>query len=183
MTYWDTPTKSKQADVYACMKECAANNNAQFWVFAVFYPSGAPVAGTNCYCSTSTSYTPVTCGVNTAYNYNLERLATVSWKVKRQADEREKKKSLGLCPYPMSACAIGPGEDGFECLDTSKELESCGGCRHGALAINETAPATGLDCSALPGVAAGAVSCVDSKCKVYACRPGYTLIKGYCVPS
>lgn len=190
MTYYDSPTKSAQPNVYECMKWCAANNKAQFWVFAVYYPGGPPTGGTTpwCQCSTSTSYPRVICGPNTAYNYNLERLTTVSWAVKRDEAKKDvlaQRKSLGLCPYPLDACVITPGSDGYECIDTQRELESCGGCRFGAIspanATDVAASVRGTDCTALPGVLRGAVSCVDGQCRVYACRSGWNLINGACV--
>lgn len=46
---------------------------------------------------------------------------------------------LALCPRPTLACNV-PGTDAYECINTSQELESCGGCLHGeyGLAANST---------------------------------------------
>ncbi|GAA6009350.1 hypothetical protein JCM11491_004284 [Sporobolomyces phaffii] len=60
------------------------------------------------------------------------------------------------CPFGHSLCPVGL-EGGVECIDTSANLESCGGCPGQG----------GVDCSALAGVSAS--SCVDSVCEIWAC--------------
>ncbi|GAA6009351.1 hypothetical protein JCM11491_004285 [Sporobolomyces phaffii] len=60
------------------------------------------------------------------------------------------------CPFGHSLCPVGL-EGGVECIDTSSNLESCGGCPGQG----------GVDCSALAGVSAS--SCVDSVCEIWAC--------------
>lgn len=70
-----------------------------------------------------------------------------------------------LCPMGLTACpiAIASGLSGdFECLDTTNELESCGGCA----SINE-----GQDCTAIEG--AWNVGCEQGVCAVYTCAPGF----------
>ncbi|GAA5845477.1 hypothetical protein JCM5353_000038 [Sporobolomyces roseus] len=55
------------------------------------------------------------------------------------------------------ACAVDGGK-GFECIDTSSNLENCGAC--------------GTDCTALPGVEA--VGCSQGTCEIWSCAEGYT---------
>jgi hypothetical protein len=72
-----------------------------------------------------------------------------------------------VCPFGYSSCPVPGG--GSECLDTSSDLESCGGCVHDG----------GVDCSALPGVSS--VSCVSGQCQLYSCSKGYSLVDNRCV--
>jgi hypothetical protein len=79
-----------------------------------------------------------------------------------------------LCPTSQSACRVsgGSGWDGaFECVDTSANIESCGGC---------VAEGRGQDCTAIEG--ASDVACIASRCVVSACRRGWTSADGACVP-
>ncbi|KAL8291327.1 hypothetical protein RQP46_002305 [Phenoliferia psychrophenolica] len=65
------------------------------------------------------------------------------------------------CPAEQSTCAA-PGGRSFECVDTTSNLEQCGGC----------AGLGGTDCTALPGV--DAVGCRAGRCEVWACAVGFT---------
>ncbi|GAA5863206.1 hypothetical protein JCM8547_002865 [Rhodosporidiobolus lusitaniae] len=79
-------------------------------------------------------------------------------RARRSSGVREKR---GLCPAGYKACEVGGGEKGRECVDTSSNLEECGGCTS----------STGVDCTSLPGVAA--VGCVAGVCEVWACEEGW----------
>ncbi|GAA5872814.1 hypothetical protein JCM8547_005711 [Rhodosporidiobolus lusitaniae] len=77
------------------------------------------------------------------------------------------------CPVGERACPVpggNGGEDEWECLDVSSELSSCGGC---------PGERASVDCLALPGVAN--VGCVNSRCVVGSCFPGYRYLAGRCV--
>ncbi|GAA5820376.1 hypothetical protein JCM10212_002726 [Sporobolomyces blumeae] len=65
-----------------------------------------------------------------------------------------------LCPASHEACAI-EGSSGFECIDTSSNLEQCGGC---------ATSGAGVDCTALPNV--DAVGCVAGVCEIWSCAEG-----------
>ncbi|KAL1404953.1 hypothetical protein Q8F55_008565 [Vanrija albida] len=180
VTYFDPPITSPVSDVLQCFNFCNDNSKKQFWLFAIYYPGGrpgGPNTGPWCQCSTSTQYTRVTCSGTTAYNYNLERVASASWVVRRE-DKRRRGNVLGLCPGSKEACAVAPGQAGFECLDTRAELESCGGCRFGAVGVNSTA--VGEDCTLTPGAVRGASTCRGGECVAFACLPGWTLVDGRC---
>jgi hypothetical protein len=73
-----------------------------------------------------------------------------------------------MCPPGREYCRAG--RSGWECLDTSSDLEACGGCPYSGV---------GVDCSALPG--AGSVACVEGKCVIQTCDQGYTLRGTDCV--
>lgn len=74
------------------------------------------------------------------------------------------------CRPGFESCPVPQGR-GAECIDTSSNLEACGGC-----------PGTRLsqDCSSIPGVAD--VACVKGECQVARCLSSYTLRDGVCVP-
>ncbi|WWC91426.1 uncharacterized protein L201_006372 [Kwoniella dendrophila CBS 6074] len=106
---------------------------------------------------------------------------------KRQMKERLIKEINGkrkaLCPGSLTACNVDEFRDSFECIDTTQELESCGGCSLGQFNQNPNLNATvGVDCTSLPGIPRGAVTCSDSKCTAFACKKGWTLtLDGHCV--
>lgn len=69
------------------------------------------------------------------------------------------RRNLSLCPESHTACPVG---NGFECIDTTSNIEQCGGC---------SGDSSSVDCSALEGVAA--VGCVDGRCEIWACENGF----------
>ncbi|KAF9076332.1 hypothetical protein BDP27DRAFT_1380379 [Rhodocollybia butyracea] len=74
-------------------------------------------------------------------------------------------RSLPACPKGLDACPISGLVSGdYECLDTTAELESCGGC---------ASIGRGQDCTAIKG--AWNVGCELGSCKVYTCSEGYLL--------
>ncbi|GAA5999981.1 hypothetical protein JCM10207_006001 [Rhodosporidiobolus poonsookiae] len=73
------------------------------------------------------------------------------------------------CPDGERACPIGQNGS-WECLDVTNSLEACGGCP-GERVSN--------DCTKLPG--AEHVACVDSRCVISSCFPGFRYLNGRCV--
>ncbi|BGP32462.1 hypothetical protein JCM10296v2_004243 [Rhodotorula toruloides] len=76
------------------------------------------------------------------------------------------------CPDGETACPLPSG--GFECVDTTNSLTSCGGCVGSGY--------TGKNCLAIPG--ALSVQCADSQCHVGSCFRGWRYSKdgfGACV--
>ncbi|KZV82044.1 hypothetical protein EXIGLDRAFT_356952 [Exidia glandulosa HHB12029] len=68
-----------------------------------------------------------------------------------------------LCPRGLTACPIDGLFGGeYECLDTTRELESCGGCASKGL---------GHDCTSISH--AWNVGCDRGACVVYSCDRGY----------
>ena len=107
---------------------------------------------------------------------------------------------VGLCPSGLSACRVNQGEfatDDFEvspfyqscldfttdkqCLDVQAELESCGGCTAGIVDGDAALATSGVDCTSIPGVEMGAVSCMSGQCLISQCKRGYALIDNTCV--
>ncbi|KAL8276382.1 hypothetical protein RQP46_011227 [Phenoliferia psychrophenolica] len=78
------------------------------------------------------------------------------------------------CPGSETSCRISALGEGFECLDIRTSLDSCGGC----LVAESAADPVGTDCLAIAG--AMGVSCVNSRCLVSSCMPGWDLVDGAC---
>ncbi|PPQ93896.1 hypothetical protein CVT25_007809 [Psilocybe cyanescens] len=77
-----------------------------------------------------------------------------------------------LCPIGLSACQIiGRGAELWECVDTQKDLESCGGCMIQSSYL--FSKDDGIDCTAIPGISD--VSCVEGKCLVHRCMAGFSV--------
>jgi len=88
--------------------------------------------------------------------------------------KQRRARSTTLCPSGLTACPVGSLSGGdYECLDTTAELESCGGC---------TSKSEGQDCTAIKG--AWNVGCDAGKCKIYTCSAGFKLSPNgkSCVP-
>jgi hypothetical protein len=124
---------------------------------------------------------PQNCIKDAVYLYSTG--ATVSGLRRRlELEAREEAAQLALqkmrCPAGLTACHVSNNpEHGFECLDTTVELESCGGCLYGEFGANSTL-SVGTDCSSLPDVRAA--TCVQGECAVTACRDGRKPINGVC---
>jgi len=76
------------------------------------------------------------------------------------------------CPSGLEACPVSGFHGQYECFDTARELESCGGC---------ATLGQGQDCTKIEG--AWNVACERGICKVYTCEGGYRLdaAKNSCV--
>ncbi|WWC88889.1 uncharacterized protein L201_003804 [Kwoniella dendrophila CBS 6074] len=86
------------------------------------------------------------------------------------------------CPTNQSACKV-LHENAYECIDTQTELESCGGCTIGLWEDTEVGlgySKVGTDCTMLPGVIEGEISCNSGQCIATACEYGYKLVAGTC---
>ncbi|KAA1472658.1 hypothetical protein DENSPDRAFT_778802 [Dentipellis sp. KUC8613] len=75
-----------------------------------------------------------------------------------------------ICKASETVC--GSGTRGWECLDTTSNLESCGGCLTPA-PFPDAPSATGTDCSAIE--AADRVQCLSGKCVVKDCKSGFVV--------
>ncbi|OCF44682.1 hypothetical protein I317_01371 [Kwoniella heveanensis CBS 569] len=116
-----------------CLSACAAYPNAYFlWedredhYTCACYQRGPP-------------FTDYDCGVGKAMHYYHTPSPTDSAAVRRKqraAEEAQKEMSrdFEICPAGFRACRV-PEENqiSYECIDTSSELESCGGCLFGEI--------------------------------------------------
>lgn len=78
-------------------------------------------------------------------------------------------KNHQFCPLGQTACGTATG---FECVDTLRNIESCGGCPP-IYATNVTGSAIGTDCTSLPGV--DEVVCSSGHCTILSCLSGKML--------
>ncbi|EMD35828.1 hypothetical protein CERSUDRAFT_138560 [Gelatoporia subvermispora B] len=83
------------------------------------------------------------------------------------------------CAEGFTPCGVPAGGPTWECVDTFNDLESCGGC---VIPLGG-GHASGVDCTALPGVAD--VACVAGTCVAHRCMPGYFRAPGdsFCLHS
>ncbi|GHJ85917.1 hypothetical protein NliqN6_2319 [Naganishia liquefaciens] len=90
--------------------------------------------------------------------------------------------AASLCPVGLEACytshaSLSLGKPvGWECIDTSSDLESCGGCEWPVSGKDQ-----GEDCSSLEGVSE--VACTRGKCEASSCMRGFVLNGTQCVSS
>ncbi|KAH9975013.1 hypothetical protein BGW80DRAFT_126310 [Lactifluus volemus] len=79
----------------------------------------------------------------------------------------------GICAEmgpEWAACGVfGGTAHSWECINTARDLESCGGCM---LPLTPYVP-IGQDCTSLPGVSD--VACIAGECVVQRCLPGYSV--------
>ncbi|WVW83331.1 hypothetical protein I302_105350 [Kwoniella bestiolae CBS 10118] len=85
------------------------------------------------------------------------------------------------CPDGLTACNLfDQSRDGYECIDTTLDPESCGGCIHGEYgALTETTAE--VDCTAISGTTLSHVACNMGKCVLSGCGEGYDLVDQSCV--
>ncbi|WWD20990.1 hypothetical protein CI109_105471 [Kwoniella shandongensis] len=122
---------------------------------------------------------PSACAGGSLFTYRHAAGTSVNSQfAKRQLRERlvrEKSSRRGVCPSPMTACKVDGVLNSFECINTNEELESCGGCAKGE--FNDELATNGVDCTSLPNVARGGVTCRAGRCEAFACKAGFTLAK------
>nr|XP_031860333.1 uncharacterized protein CI109_004221 [Kwoniella shandongensis]KAA5527405.1 hypothetical protein CI109_004221 [Kwoniella shandongensis] len=159
----------------ACLSSC------RLFTYAFFSPTSSNQFWCACGDQSNVGAVPTFCGQGSwlALSHTAEAyVAGPTGFVRRQNRERKRreereKRENRWCPAGLKACKVPGDELAFECLNVADELESCGGCMHGDFG-SEKIP-FGVDCSALPGVAPGGVTCSKGLCRAYACDEGYNL--------
>ncbi|KAF9788434.1 hypothetical protein BJ322DRAFT_632612 [Thelephora terrestris] len=71
------------------------------------------------------------------------------------------------CAASKTMCGI-PGRSGVDCVDTSKDSESCGGC---TVAPGPGKSASGTNCKSIPNIKD--VRCNSGTCEVISCKSGF----------
>lgn len=171
-------------DFHACLSMCEEHgyNYVSLKATGNYQSFGnTPEKSWTCQCGSAmaSGETAGGCHPQTAFVYRHIQAAPSGVARKRKLRADAERASLGHCPRGLHACAIPGAEHTYECLDTSTELESCGGCSSGYFDnVNGT---IGTDCSRIDGVALGGVSCDRGHCQVTHCRKGYRLKHGQCV--
>ncbi|WWC67414.1 uncharacterized protein I206_101322 [Kwoniella pini CBS 10737] len=155
-----------------CLKNCGTSLGATFYVSSVD-------GNYQCACGQPTSFgSTATCGPGTYfYYYHTAAQASQGLSRRRKIEEERKRGVHTYCPKGFTPCQIGETSGAYECIDTSAELESCGGCLHGSL--NSPNATTGQDCTNIPATLGG-VTCESGRCVAYKCRPGYDLTDQQC---
>ncbi|WWC87276.1 uncharacterized protein L201_002164 [Kwoniella dendrophila CBS 6074] len=173
-------------DPQSCFQRCAGNTNAYFIPLAPLLTAIAPTYG--CVCDPSGPGLSNVCGIAQYYKYSHSASASQNAQARKrqlEAKKRQDSKRQSFCPKRMTACTIPGVENSWECIDSSSDLESCGGCTNGEytsqVSVNATATATGLDCTSMPGVLMGGSTCTNGKCVAFACKKKFKLVNGSCV--
>ncbi|WVF67178.1 hypothetical protein IAT40_001925 [Kwoniella sp. CBS 6097] len=124
------------------------------------------------------SYLRVTHQANTVISSQFARR-----QLKERLERAENESRAAICPKPSTACKVsGAFGSSFECINTADELESCGGCVNGYFNPKDAEKGSaGVDCTAIPGVAKGGVTCASASCHVFACQSGWILKDNVCV--
>ncbi|WWC60255.1 uncharacterized protein I303_102821 [Kwoniella dejecticola CBS 10117] len=183
-TLGDAVLKPNQDSMEACFDLC----DAYTWAYAVpISEDGANNGLFGCSCSNTDvgEGTAPYCAANAyfAFDHTAPTSPSVivrrNARIKRRQDLIDQQRDNG-CPAGLTACNV-PTSDGysFECLDTTSELESCGGCLYGTFGASPV-NSTGVDCSALPGSILGGTTCYRGTCQALACEEGWTLKNGVC---
>ncbi|WWD10345.1 hypothetical protein V865_008480 [Kwoniella europaea PYCC6329] len=88
-----------------------------------------------------------------------------------------------FCPAGLTACNLPElGQEGYECVDTDMDPESCGGCIHGEYGVDADT-GLGKDCTEIPGATISALTCQAGKCVLLGCAEGHVLVDQSCSPS
>ena len=138
-------------------------------------PSGQEEIGTSgvC-CAIGSTYLNGVCHTPTSAPKRRDipgRLAGITLNLGQEAYYGiEANRENALCPVGLAACPIEGRLNGeYECLDSTNDIQSCGGC---------ASLGTGQDCTAIRG--ARWMGCNEGKCEVYSCRAGFKLSNGAC---
>ncbi|OCF41505.1 hypothetical protein I317_04708 [Kwoniella heveanensis CBS 569] len=123
----DGQTSATVSSPKDCYDQCRSQYVAVFWKDSN--------DNYNCQCGTNglNDYDAVnTCATNSYFIYNHPAAAKASGLARRRERlERAHARSFSFCPSGSTACKVSPVGDEYECIDTSAELESCGGCLYG----------------------------------------------------
>ncbi|GFZ45620.1 hypothetical protein JCM24511_03348 [Saitozyma sp. JCM 24511] len=165
-------------DLDSCWNTCRASQ-----VLVIIPVLSGPSKGFQCECGASiTSVSSAKCDDGKYQIYKHSDVGYASQLPRKRLRERLEQEALlkhAHCPNGLTACNVEGAPDAFECIDTSTELESCGGCMYGA--YNNATASAGVDCSTLAGVPLGASTCTRGECEVFTCDKGYELIGGNCI--
>ncbi|WVQ72706.1 hypothetical protein IAR50_002266 [Cryptococcus sp. DSM 104548] len=144
----------------ACSTVCCPVDKPEVGTTGVCCPAGSSVV--NGVCTSPSGATTTTAAHKRAFFAPQIQLKAASFVASYGMPENS---AGALCPRGLAACPI-PGVAGaldqYECLDSSSDLQSCGGC---------VSLGSGQDCTALPG--ARWMGCNGGVCEVYSCKRGW----------
>ncbi|KAJ7596067.1 hypothetical protein C8J56DRAFT_394846 [Mycena floridula] len=85
------------------------------------------------------------------------------------------------CKPGEIVCGI-PGSEGFECINVSNQLDSCGGCMvHHPWALPSAPKPSGRDCNDMSSTGAIDFSCRAGRCVASSCHSGFKVKNQQCV--
>jgi len=157
-----------------CKAECTTCTTSQLcanYIMSLFSSTGTN-ANLNACTYPSSNFVPINCncGFNCTSGYSKcgtsSCINPATQNCVSGAPVNKLRKRAVVCPTGLTPC---PAYRGFECLDTTADLEACGGCPFEG----------GDDCSAIPN--SDRVQCVQGKCEIISCRRGFTKLNGQCV--
>ncbi|OCF41504.1 hypothetical protein I317_04707 [Kwoniella heveanensis CBS 569] len=159
----------------SCFEECA------FSSYAVWsYSASSEVYMCRCVNEDFTFGTQAPCSPSTRTIFFHDADASASGLARRNLRDRLRRAMRAeaqYCPSGLTACNVYGSEDGYECVDTSSDLEACGGCIHGE--FGKSSSVQGQDCTAV-GAKLGRSTCLNGHCFATACKRGLTLVDGVC---
>ncbi|KAL1680280.1 hypothetical protein EV122DRAFT_208323 [Schizophyllum commune] len=104
---------------------------------------------------------------------------------KRSVKPRERKRKVSpSCEEGQELCGISGVRWASECVDTEKNIESCGGCMTPSpltLQSSRRGFDQGVDCTQIANVEK--VACDDGACRIISCKAGFQPSGGFCVVS
>ncbi|KAJ3541449.1 hypothetical protein NM688_g6080 [Phlebia brevispora] len=132
--------------------------------------------GNQCVCPVPYSVCNGVCG-----DYSSGCGSGVPRSLQARADGRNYNHLTGLasaqasCKAYETVCGVYNGAgSAYECIDTARNLESCGGCVvPNPFLQNDASSPFGRDCTAIEG--ANVVSCISGACAVTSCNEGWEL--------
>ncbi|OCF55218.1 hypothetical protein L486_07331 [Kwoniella mangroviensis CBS 10435] len=145
-------------------RDCFATCNPYSWAGVVYDQRDPNLITCRCYAYDNHPWygTPATAclpGLWFIYNHFPQPSGAVR---KRYNGFQEGNKKTEVCPKGLTACKLLDSEGlAFECIDTSQELESCGGCRYGMFMSREKEEGPSEDCTVITGAELGAVTYPD----------------------
>jgi len=145
---------------------CSTSNPCDFDCTTGFapYPAATPTSCVSTACDDGYVYSGNACVLTASH----------------PGSKRGIKRGAQVCRNGLMACGV-PGYNQWECLDTTTDLDSCGGCVFpppsfifSSLTTSQQSQiSSGVDCSLIPHVAD--VKCLESKCVVTKCNRGFTV--------
>lgn len=128
-------------------------NQCRYFTYNAVTASGSSSTPYTCRCFNYpiTGGTATTCAASTTFVFGHSPEAAASGIARRSREQAKIQQKLSAaanahCPKGYDACNISlTPEDGYECLKSASELESCGGCRYGAYGYDYDTSSRGVE--------------------------------------
>ncbi|KAI9633515.1 uncharacterized protein MKK02DRAFT_38169 [Dioszegia hungarica] len=117
-----------EINVETCFNACGAKGLP---FAAMLRWTGNPSTYCRCFSGFTGTFNTGSCVSSSQFIFYRTPGATVSGNYRRRAVGQGPLAIARVCPSGFEACLAAAGSDGYECVDTATELESCGGCDNG----------------------------------------------------